>query len=489
MAAAVAELLRRERRAWQLLVLDRVDRKSAWPRGALGAGAGRLRRRGAGAADRRPALHRLRRRRLRGLPGRAQPQLPQPARPAPAQAREGARAELPDDRRSRAARAPTSTPSSACTTNAGTTAAAPPRAPARCGTSSAASPPPRSSAAGCGSGSPKPTAPPGRPGTAGGSATATAIRSPGSARSTRRFALGTVLLAHTIEQAAAEGARDLRPDVGRRGLQAALRDRPSRDRQLGPRPPAPPGQGRRRESPSPWSAWRGAFVTAERAAGWRFSPTAAAASSPRWSIRCSPTGVARRLAAGRPQPGRGGRSAAAACRPGCELLQTGRNLGYAGGMNVGIAALLGRGAERLLLLTHDARLRPGALAALREAALSRPEFGVLGAGPRPHRHRAAVLLRRPHRPRRRSTPTAKTRPPASAGGVAACDWVDGGTMLVGREVFERVGAFDERFWGYCEDADLCLRARRAGFGVGVVARRPGRPGPRGRPSASAPGPT
>jgi GT2 family glycosyltransferase len=41
-------------------------------------------------------------------------------------------------------------------------------------------------------------------------------------------------------------------------------------------------------------------------------------------------------------------------------------------------------------------------------------------------------------------------------------------MLVRRGVFELVGDFDERFWGYCEEADLCLRARRAGFSVGVV---------------------
>jgi GT2 family glycosyltransferase len=53
--------------------------------------------------------------------------------------------------------------------------------------------------------------------------------------------------------------------------------------------------------------------------------------------------------------------------------------------------------------------------------------------------------------------------------ILACDWVDGGTMLVRRQIFERVGDFDERFWGYCEEADLCLRARNAGFEVGIVA--------------------
>jgi N-acetylglucosaminyl-diphospho-decaprenol L-rhamnosyltransferase len=152
---------------------------------------------------------------------------------------------------------------------------------------------------------------------------------------------------------------------------------------------------------------------------------------------------------------------------GMKVLQTERNLGYAGGMNRGIAMQLGRGAENLLLLTHDARLRQGALGALVGALEADPGVGICGpvllftgteeafsyggettaGGGNVHRH---------------------VRPAGDGAGIAACDWIDGGTMLVRRAVLERVGAFDERFWGYCEDADLCARALRAGFGVGVV---------------------
>jgi N-acetylglucosaminyl-diphospho-decaprenol L-rhamnosyltransferase len=151
---------------------------------------------------------------------------------------------------------------------------------------------------------------------------------------------------------------------------------------------------------------------------------------------------------------------------GFEVVQTDRNRGYAGGMNVGLARQLERGAERILLLTHDARLRPGALAALLDAAARQPRFGVLGP---------VLLLTGTETPFSFGGTTGPgganahlKRRPQAAEGVSACDWVDGGTMLVRREVFERAGGFDERFWGYCEEADLCLRARRAGFSVGVV---------------------
>ena len=153
---------------------------------------------------------------------------------------------------------------------------------------------------------------------------------------------------------------------------------------------------------------------------------------------------------------------------GVEVLQTGANPGYAGGMNAGVGRLLERGAGELLVLTHDARLRPGALAALRGALAARPRFGILGP---------ALVLTGTETPFSFGGVTSagganshRKEPPAGGGedGVFACDWVDGGTMLVRRQVFERAGGFDERFWGYVEEADLCLRARRAGFEVGLV---------------------
>lgn len=167
----------------------------------------------------------------------------------------------------------------------------------------------------------------------------------------------------------------------------------------------------------------------------------------------------------------------------CELMRNDRNLGYAAAMNLGIARQLDRGCGLLLVLTHDARLRPGALREMVEAAERNPDYGAIGP---------ALMFAGTDTPFSFGGVTRggggvrhrKTEPPAP-GGVAPCDWIDGGTMLIGAGAVAEVGAFDERFWGYWEDADLCLRIVRAGHRVGVAVgaladQAPGgskRPGP------------
>ncbi len=45
------------------------------------------------------------------------------------------------------------------------------------------------------------------------------------------------------------------------------------------------------------------------------------------------------------------------------------------------------------------------------------------------------------------------------------DWVSGGAMVVDRKLFSHIGGFDEQFFLYWEDIDLCRRARKAGYSV------------------------
>lgn len=42
-------------------------------------------------------------------------------------------------------------------------------------------------------------------------------------------------------------------------------------------------------------------------------------------------------------------------------------------------------------------------------------------------------------------------------------WVSGAFMVFNSSVFRRLGGFDERYFMYCEDVDICLRTQLAGY--------------------------
>jgi N-acetylglucosaminyl-diphospho-decaprenol L-rhamnosyltransferase len=162
-----------------------------------------------------------------------------------------------------------------------------------------------------------------------------------------------------------------------------------------------------------------------------------------------------------------------------EKIRSPRNGGFSYGCNLGAA----RGnAPFVLFLNPDARMSAPALDALVEALTTDPEAGL--AGPRLLEDGELAWSQRRF-PRLRSTfaealflhrllPRATwtdelIREPAAYERPGSPDWISGACMLVRRDVFEVIGGFDERFFLYCEDADICRRVWDAGYAVRFVA--------------------
>ena len=51
------------------------------------------------------------------------------------------------------------------------------------------------------------------------------------------------------------------------------------------------------------------------------------------------------------------------------------------------------------------------------------------------------------------------------GGEKECDWVSGACMIMHKKVFKEVNGFDENFFLYCEDEDLCKRVAEKGYRI------------------------
>jgi len=155
--------------------------------------------------------------------------------------------------------------------------------------------------------------------------------------------------------------------------------------------------------------------------------------------------------------------------PEAVVIENGRNLGYAGGNNVGLRYALGRGARYVLLLNDDARVGPGMLERLLEAAEEDNTIGAVGpticyadtpdtvwtAG-------GAIDWRRG-----RTWMVGLDERDGGQFGTAPreVDFISGCVMLLRREAVERAGWLDERFFVYYEEAEWCVRARRAGFRI------------------------
>lgn len=155
-----------------------------------------------------------------------------------------------------------------------------------------------------------------------------------------------------------------------------------------------------------------------------------------------------------------------------DLLETHANLGFAGGMNAGIRAALAQGAQSVLLLNNDTLIDPAMIQHLVDALAQHPAAGL--AGPVIYYHDAPNQIWRfgdnehPWLPIPRRIPDVRVA--AGTGDPVTVDYITACAMLARKEVFDRVGYLDERFFFYFEDADFCRRVRAAGFAILGVPR-------------------
>ena len=145
------------------------------------------------------------------------------------------------------------------------------------------------------------------------------------------------------------------------------------------------------------------------------------------------------------------------------LTENAEPLGFGANHNRAFALDAARGAsEGFAVVNPDIRLRGNPFGALLAALGSVPHAGLAyplqvdeGGGRQDHER----LLPTPKHLLTRHLGHGAPEVPTGA----TPDWVNAAFLLLVREAFAQVGGFDERFHMYCEDVDLCLRLRLAGW--------------------------
>jgi hypothetical protein len=145
------------------------------------------------------------------------------------------------------------------------------------------------------------------------------------------------------------------------------------------------------------------------------------------------------------------------------LIKNQNNLGFTGGNNIAIKYALENGADYVWLLNNDTVTDKYALTFLVETAMKSDSLGILGSVIYDYHNRNVIQF---------------------AG--ATVDWlnaisphlieytvdnyverVNGCSMLVSRDVCEKVGLFDENYFLYAEEVDWCIRAINSGFNCAI----------------------
>jgi GT2 family glycosyltransferase len=147
------------------------------------------------------------------------------------------------------------------------------------------------------------------------------------------------------------------------------------------------------------------------------------------------------------------------------VLESGKNLGFAGGNNLGICHALAHGADYVWLLNNDTKPDPHALSALVIKALTDTTIGAVAsvcyyaespstvqawAGARINLWTGSARL------------SMRPRPD---------EWFDalnGTSFLISRAALENVGLLDDNFFLYWEDTEFCLRLRKRGWRIAAA---------------------
>jgi GT2 family glycosyltransferase len=165
-------------------------------------------------------------------------------------------------------------------------------------------------------------------------------------------------------------------------------------------------------------------------------------------------------------------AAVRAAHPRAVFIQTGANLGFTGGNNVGIRYALEHGADYVMLLNNDTVVAPDFLDVMVAVMEKDPSIGVTGP-----------MIYYYHNPdmiwsaggeidwaHGKTRMTGINEMDVSQFGVAPrkTEFVTGCALLARRDVWQKVGLLDDRFFMYYEETEWCVRVGRSGYQLMVV---------------------
>jgi GT2 family glycosyltransferase len=148
--------------------------------------------------------------------------------------------------------------------------------------------------------------------------------------------------------------------------------------------------------------------------------------------------------------------------PNVTLIEAEENFGFAKGNNLAIQFALKRKADYVLLINNDTESEKNMLEKLISTAENDGSIGVVGPAVFDLKNKRVLqemgmAIDRFGYPLALKTPTDRSK----------VFFVSGCAMLIKSELLRRIGLFDEKYFMFAEDLDLCWRAQLEGYEIGV----------------------
>jgi GT2 family glycosyltransferase len=150
------------------------------------------------------------------------------------------------------------------------------------------------------------------------------------------------------------------------------------------------------------------------------------------------------------------------------FLNSHKNVGFSAGVNNGIQIALKKDAEAILLLNNDTKIKNDIFSPLLDALKQDRDAGIVGPVIKFRKNEevfydyGGYISRWMGKTRHDEKDHFRRTVPIKVPYVSGC------AMMIKREVFEKIGYFDEKYFMYYEDVDFCLRAAEEEYGTFVI---------------------
>lgn len=156
------------------------------------------------------------------------------------------------------------------------------------------------------------------------------------------------------------------------------------------------------------------------------------------------------------------------------LLISEKNLGFAGGNNIGINYSLKKGADYVMLLNNDTEIEKDAITIMADELTNNNEVGAVGSKILNYFNKEKIEYLGGHYNMVKMVTIhdyyGKKDNEINVPDFIYTDFITGCSIMIKKEVLEKVGLLPEEYFMYFEDADYCIRMIENGYKLGVCSK-------------------